>query len=156
MLYLAHVFFKQGAKLIILNYYTMETKLMQKYELEYIFIASPKLLYSYISNASGLSEWFAEKVVVNDNIFTFTWEETSQKAVVDGKKDLEFIRFKWVDDEFDNYFEFKIKTDSILSEITFVITDFAFEDDMKEVKMVWNAAITKLLRIIGGKLVNSL
>jgi hypothetical protein len=42
-----------------------------------------------------------------------------------------------------------------MSEITLIITDFAFPENMKESEMMWNSAINKMLRIIGGKLVHS-
>ena len=74
---------------------------------------------------------------------------------ISAKKDNEFIRFKWLDEEFNNYFEFKIDTNSVFSEITLFITDFAFAENMKESEMMWNSAINKMLRIIGGKLVHT-
>jgi len=132
----------------------MKTQDLEKYVLEYIFIASPKLLYHYLSTDQGLSEWFAEKVELVDGVFHFTWEETEQKAVIDAKKENEFIRFKWIDDDSNTYFEFKIDSDSVFSENTLIITDFALPEDIKETKMVWDAAIKKMLRIIGGKLIS--
>ncbi len=132
----------------------MKTHCPIKYVLEYIFIASPKFLYNYLSTEDGLSEWFADKVIVKDNIFHFYWNGSEEKAIISEKKDKEFIRFKWLDKEINNFFEFEIDSSSINSEITLVVTDFALEEDIKESEMVWNAAINKLLRIIGGKLVN--
>lgn len=133
----------------------MKTQCPKKYVLEYIFIASPKLLYHYISTAQGLSEWFADKADEKNGIFYFSWNGAEQKAEISSKKENEHIRFKWIDEESNNYFEFKIDTDSIYSEVTLIITDFALEDDIKEASMVWNSAIKKMLRIIGGKLVNA-
>jgi len=108
-----------------------------------------------MSTAQGLSEWFADKVDNKDTIFYFTWDGVVQKAEITSKKENEFIRFKWIDEETNNYFEFKIDTESIYNEVTLIITDFAFEEDIKEATMVWNSAINKMLRIIGGKLVNA-
>jgi hypothetical protein len=133
----------------------MKTHCPQKYTLEYIFIASVKLLYHYLSTEQGLSEWFADKVDLKDGVYHFSWGTTEQKASLSSKKENESIRFKWLDEEYDNYFEFKIDTNSIMSEITLIVTDFAFPDNMKESEMMWNAAISKMLRIIGGKLVHS-
>ena len=133
----------------------MKTHCPEKYELQYIFVAAPKLLFNYLSTAQGLSEWFAEKVDLKNDIFHFYWGDTEQKAVISSKKENEHIRFKWVDEEFDNYFEFKIDNNSVYSEITLIIIDFAYEEDREESEMVWNSAIKKMLRIIGGKLVNA-
>ena len=133
----------------------MKTHCPNIYTLEYTFIASPKLLYHYLSTELGLSEWFADKVFSTDEVFHFCWGESEQKATISSKKDHDHIRFKWIEEEENNYFEFKIKTDSVLNEITLVITDFAFDEDKEESIMVWNAAIKKLLRIIGGKFTNA-
>jgi hypothetical protein len=134
----------------------MKTQVPEKYVLEYIFIASPKLLYHYLSTAIGLTEWFAEKVEFIDGVFHFYWEETEQKAVIDSKKENDHIRYKWLDDENNTYFEFKIDIDSVFSENTLIVTDFALPEDIKESKMVWDAAIKKMLRIIGGKLISGI
>ena len=45
-----------------------------KFELEYTFNTSPKVLYPRFSTAGGLSEWFADDVHVNGKIFTFIWK----------------------------------------------------------------------------------
>jgi len=132
----------------------MKTEEPQKYVLEYIFIASPKLLYHYLSTELGLAEWFAEKVENVDGVLHFFWEDTELKAIVDSKKENEFIRFKWIDESFDTYFEFRIDSDSVYSENTLVVTDFALAEDFQDSKMVWDAAIKKMLRIIGGKLIS--
>ena len=39
-----------------------------KYVAEYEFRASPKMLFQYISTASGLSQWFAQKVNIKPDI----------------------------------------------------------------------------------------
>jgi len=132
----------------------MKKRCPNKYTLEYIFIASPKLLFHYISTDQGLSEWFSDKVILKDNVYHFYWGESEQKAIISSKKENEFIRFKWIDEEENNYFELKIDTDSVNNDIALIITDFAFDEDKEDSIMVWNSAIKKLLRIIGGKLIN--
>jgi hypothetical protein len=43
---------------------------------DYEIHASIKMLYPYIQSASGLSEWFAEDVKINneDKVHTFLWD----------------------------------------------------------------------------------
>ncbi|HQV00603.1 MAG TPA: START-like domain-containing protein, partial [Bacteroidia bacterium] len=38
----------------------------QKFQMEFEMRSSPKILYNYISTASGLSEWFADDVRVKE------------------------------------------------------------------------------------------
>ncbi|MFA4852637.1 MAG: START-like domain-containing protein [Bacteroidales bacterium] len=133
----------------------MKSPCPKKYVLEYIFVASPKRLFYHLSTEQGLSEWYADKVILKDNIFHFSWEDSEQKATIVHKKENEYICFKWVDEEADNFFEFRISSESISNEITLIITDFALENDIKYAEMTWNFAIKKLLRGIGAKLIST-
>ena len=49
---------------------------------EYGFRASKKMLYPYISSASGLSQWFADDVNINneDKTFTIIWDGEENRA----------------------------------------------------------------------------
>jgi len=59
----------------------------QHFEFEYEIKASPKVLYPYISSASGLQQWFAEKVTVKSaELFQFYWDnETHVGNLVQNK-----------------------------------------------------------------------
>lgn len=131
----------------------MKNSCPQKYVLEYVLQTSPKMLYNYISTPEGLSEWFADKVTLKDNIFHFIWSEYEQKARLITKSEFEFIRFRWMDEEFNNYFEMRIDTESISSDITLRITDFSMEEEFKEAKQLWDNAVKKLIHITGSTLV---
>jgi hypothetical protein len=48
-----------------------------RYEIEFPSIRPS--LYQYISTPSGLSEWFADNVILEVNFFTFIWND-SEKA----------------------------------------------------------------------------
>ncbi len=50
-----------------------------KYDLEYTLNCSPKVLFSRLSTAAGLSEWFADDVTVEGNLFTFTGAKQSTR-----------------------------------------------------------------------------
>src|ERR1051326_1638935 len=90
----------------------------KKFQLEFEIKASPRILYPYISSANGLEGWFAEKCSSRDNIFTFEWEGTKEKAKLVSKKDNQSVRYKWIDDsnpkgKDDSYFEMEIQQDEI-------------------------------------------
>ena len=51
-----------------------------KLVLEYIIYASQKLLFEFITTPSGLSEWFADNVNIQNNIYTFIWDGAKQEA----------------------------------------------------------------------------
>ena len=68
----------------------------QLYTLEFPVRCSPGILYEFLSSPAGLQEWFADKVDDRDNIFSFTWNGSVEKAEVLEKEQDKFIRFHWL------------------------------------------------------------
>jgi uncharacterized protein YndB with AHSA1/START domain len=122
-----------------------------KFEIEFVIQSSPQLLYQYLSTPSGLSEWFADNVNSRGELFTFIWDGSEEEAKLLKRKSDEFIRFAWVNNEDDSYFEMKIIVDEITSDVSLFITDFAEEDEVEEVKMLWENQVADLKQILGSK-----
>ena len=122
------------------------------YQLEYPLHSSIKILYERLSTISGLSEWFADDVNVSrDGIYTFTWEGSSQEAELISKKKGEHIRFRWLDSETDEYFEFRIQIDELTSDVSLILSDFADdEEDKEDATNLWDAQIDNLKHLIGS------
>ncbi len=122
-----------------------------KYELEFVVRSSPKLLFNYLSTPSGLSEWFADNVNSRGELFTFIWDDSEEQAKLLTKKNNQFIKFQWTDDEgTDAYFEFRIQIDDITKDVSLIVTDFTEEDELDEAKMLWESQIDDLHSILGG------
>ncbi|MCH7657772.1 MAG: SRPBCC domain-containing protein [Bacteroidetes bacterium] len=122
----------------------------KKIDLEYILNSSPNVLYSRLSTASGLAEWFADNVTVKGKIFTFIWEGTEQTAELVGYKNNKYARFHWLDDEDENsYFEFRINIDEITGDVALLITDFVEEDEKEDSIDLWDTQIAQLKHVIG-------
>ncbi len=121
-----------------------------KFELEFVIQSSPKLLYQYISTPSGLSEWFADNVNSRGEIFRFIWDESEEEAKLLKRKNDEFVRFTWAEEEDSSYFEMKIIVDDITSDVSLFITDFAEEDEVEESKMLWQNQISSLKQVLGS------
>ena len=58
----------------------------KKYQVEFSIKSSPSLLYNYISNPSGLSEWFADNVNSRGEFYTFIWDDSEENAKLTSKK----------------------------------------------------------------------
>ena len=124
-----------------------------KYELEFPIQSSPQLLYQYISTPSGLSEWFADNVNSRGEFFTFIWNDSEEKAKLASKKSGERIKFKWLDEddsETDYFFELKIMEDEITKDVSIMITDFAYDDELEESKLLWENQISDLKHVLGS------
>ncbi|MEN8121953.1 MAG: START-like domain-containing protein [Bacteroidota bacterium] len=121
----------------------------EKFQLEFTLNTSPKLLYTRVSTPSGLSEWFADDVHLNGKNFTFIWDNSEQVAKLLMKKANEYIRFQWVDDDNESFFEFRITKDELTGDVALIITDFAEEDEIEDSKDLWDSQISELRRAIG-------
>lgn len=129
----------------------MDAKL--RYELEFPINSSPQLLYQYISNPSGLQEWFADKVNSRGEFFTFIWDDTEENARLASKKSGEKVKFKWVDDDKKDtefYFELRILEDEITKDVSLMVVDFAIEEEMEEAKLLWENQVSDLKHVIGS------
>ncbi len=121
-----------------------------KYELEFPIQASPNMLYQYISSASNLSEWFADNVNSRGKVFSFFWDGSEEKAELISSKNNKYVRFKWLENEDDSFFEINIVVDELTKDVSLVIYDFADEDEVEEGKMLWESQISDLKQVIGS------
>ena len=125
-----------------------------KYTLEYPFNSSPTVLFNRLSTASGLSEWFADDVYVNEKTYTFVWDGAEQKAEMLSRKNPEHVKFQWLEEDFDEeddsaFFEFRIRKDDLTGETALIITDFADDDDKDDAIELWDTQINNLKHKLG-------
>ncbi|MCU0474222.1 MAG: START-like domain-containing protein [Bacteroidales bacterium] len=123
----------------------------EKYELEYTLNCSPKVLFSRLSTPEGLSEWFADNVNVEGDIFTFIWNKSEIRARLIALKENKFVRFEWLDnDETEsNYFEFSIIIEEISGSLALIITDFTEAEEKEDAISLWDSQIADLKRVLG-------
>ena len=129
----------------------MEVK--SRYELEFPINSSPQLLYQYISTPSGLSEWFADNVNSRGEYFTFIWDDSEENARLSSKKTGEKIKFRWIDDnkkDTDYFFELRILEDEITKDVSLMVIDFAYDNELEESKLLWENQISDLKHVIGS------
>ena len=123
----------------------------KRIDLEYIFSSSVTILFSRLSTAPGLSEWFSDDVKHDGNIFTFVWDGVGEEAeLVDMKKN-SYVRFKWLDaDDEDEFFEFSLHVEPLTEEVALIITDFVDEEEEGDSIELWNKKLEMLHRTVGG------
>jgi len=124
--------------------------LLEKFTLEYSLTTSARLLFTFISTPEGLSRWFAEAVHQDEDLFTFHWEGTEQFARLIQKQENELVVFQWQDDlHKELFFEMRIISEAVSSDITLLVTDYSEPSDMELSKMLWNNNIAQLKRLLG-------
>jgi uncharacterized protein YndB with AHSA1/START domain len=121
-----------------------------KYQLEYSLNVSPTILFTRLSTPGGLTEWFADDIRLNDNIYTFVWNGTEQEARLLQKRNNKYVRFKWLDDnDHDSFFEFRIHKDELTGDVALIITDFADEGEKEDAIELWDTQIEDLKHALG-------
>jgi uncharacterized protein YndB with AHSA1/START domain len=122
----------------------------KKFNIEYEIKSSPRILYTFLSEPNGLTQWFADDVAVRDQIYTFTWDGEKQNAKLIAMKENKLVRFKWVDDDPACYFEMEILQDELTNDVALGVTDFATEDTIAERKLIWDNQIDYLISVLGA------
>lgn len=122
----------------------------KKFNIEYEIKSSPRILYSFLSEPNGLTQWFADDVSVRDQVYTFTWDGEEQKAKLLATKENKLVRFKWVEDEPQCYFEMEIIQDELTNDVALTITDFANDDAISERKLIWDNQVEYLISVLGA------
>lgn len=123
----------------------------KKVELEFILKSSPGVLFAFLTEPSGLSEWFCDNVNIKNSIYTFIWNKDSeQSAKLLSMKENVLVKYRWLDEPDNTYFEFKIEVDDITGETALIVTDFCEGDDEEETVLSWNSAMQRLHRVIGS------
>jgi uncharacterized protein YndB with AHSA1/START domain len=120
-----------------------------KVQLEYVVNCSPKVLFNWLSTASGLTEWFAEDVKVKGKKYTFIWDDSEQAAEMTLHKENKLVRFSWLEEE-DSYFEFRITQDELTGDVSLIIIDVGEDNVYDEVKGLWDTQVSDLKHILGS------
>lgn len=120
-----------------------------KFELEYTFNTSSRVLFNRLSTPAGLAEWFADDVNLKNGQYSFVWDGVEQFAEVVSKKDNKHIRFRWVDEDEETYFEFRIEKDELTGDLALMITDFAETDEKEDAVDLWDTQVSELKHALG-------
>jgi uncharacterized protein YndB with AHSA1/START domain len=122
----------------------------QLFTLEYSVRCSPSILYEFLSTPAGLQEWFADKVDERDQVFSFTWDGTTDKAQVLETELDKSIRFHWLHAPKNEYFEFRIEKAEVSNQTILLIRDFAEKKEIPDQKRLWDFQVNDLLHRLGN------
>ena len=124
---------------------------------DYEVHASIKMLYPYIQTASGLSEWFADDVRINNmsKVYTFFWDNEEHKARQAAHRTNHFVRFEFLpenenDEQDPSYFELRLEFNELTQSVYLKVSDYSDLDDKKELQDLWDGLIESLRKTVGG------
>jgi len=121
-----------------------------KIDLEYMFRASPAILYTFLTTPACLVRWFCDEVDILEDIYTFTWSGDDEIAELVDDIEEERVRFVWEDAEDDEYVEFRMYKSDVTNETVMEITDFCDKGEEGEQTDYWENLLVKLRKETGG------
>jgi uncharacterized protein YndB with AHSA1/START domain len=127
-----------------------------KFVSDYQINASKKIVFQYISSASGLEEWFADEVKIDDDKnFIFNFDNEDHHAKLTSIRINSHVKFEFFDpknpiDEDNAYIEFKLEENELTQTLFLKITDYSDVYDEEESLSIWDGMIARLKEIIGG------
>lgn len=122
----------------------------EKYHIEYVFDkVSKRSLWNHLTTSLGLSSWFADNVDINGDIYTFTWHKSSEQATVLSVRPEAYIKFRWLEETDNSYFEFRIHTVELTRAVALEITDFAEPSEKSDAINLWDTQVEELKRTLG-------
>lgn len=121
-----------------------------KFTQEFLFRASPAIVYKFLTTPSCLTRWFCDEVDINNEVYSFIWSGEPEDAEVIQDVEDELLSFRWDDAEDDEYLEFRISKSPVTGETILEITDFADEDEVDDQKALWETQMQRLREEMGG------
>ena len=121
------------------------------FDQEFIFKASPAILYQFLTYPDRLVSWFCDGADIQDEIYTFEWDGSEEEWEMIDDIQEERVKFRILDnDDEDEYLEFRMYKSDITNETILEITAFADDDEIDEERTFWENQIKKLRIVCGG------
>ncbi len=127
-----------------------------KFVSDYQINASKKIVFHYISSASGLEEWFADEVKIDeDKNYIFNFDNEDHYAKLASLRINTHVKFEFFDPknpiEADHSFiEFKLEENDLTQTLFLKVIDYSDTYDEDELVSIWEGLIGRLKEIIGG------
>ena len=121
-----------------------------KFDMEFIFRASPAILYKFITTPSCLVRWFCDAVDITGDEFVFSWNGADEIAEMADDIEEERVRFRWREADESEYLEFRMYKSDVTNETVLEITDFCDEDEVEELRELWASQINEMSKECGG------
>ena len=128
----------------------------QKFVGEYPINASRKMILPYLSTATGLCQWFADDVNINniDKTMIFIVDGDERIAVIDSIKNNRYVRFRFLKDDEkpkqNDTLEFRLEINELTQEVFVRVEEYTESDDLDESYQIWDNLLAQLKEIIGA------
>ena len=128
----------------------------QKFIGEYQINASRKMLFPYLSTATGLCQWFADDVNINniDKTLIFILDGDERIAVIDSIKNNRYVKFRFLNQDEkpkeNDTLEFRLEINELTQSVFVRVEEYTDTDDLEESYQIWENLLSQLKEIIGA------
>ena len=130
----------------------------RKFVAEQEINASKKMLFPYLNTASGLAQWFAYDVNIDeDHLFTFVWDNETHKARMAAHRTNSYVKFEFLnsktagpDDDEPWSVEFRLEENELTQSVFLKVIEFSDADDLEEQEELWENLFYNLKETVGG------
>jgi uncharacterized protein YndB with AHSA1/START domain len=122
----------------------------KRIDMEFLFKASPAVLYQFITTPACLVRWFCDTVEISGEIYDFEWGGSVESAEMIDDIEEERIKFQWLEADENEFLEFRMGKTDVTNDTILEITDFCDEDEEKEQRDLWERQIAQLRVACGG------
>ena len=128
----------------------------QKFIGEYQINASRKMLFPYLSTATGLCQWFADDVNINniDKTLIFILDGDERIAVIDSIKNNRNVKFRFLNEDEkpkeNDTLEFRLEINELTQSVFVRVEEYTDTDDLEESYQIWENLLSQLKEIIGA------
>lgn len=121
------------------------------YECEFIFRASPTILYKFFTSPACLIRWFCDEVEIEEDQYIFVWNGAEETAILVDDIEDERLRFKWENSENEKeFFEVRFEVSDITGDTILYIRDFCDDDEVQDQRNLWESQINRLRQETGS------
>jgi uncharacterized protein YndB with AHSA1/START domain len=127
-----------------------------KFVADYQINASKKIVFHYLSTASGLEEWFADEVRIDeDKNYIFNFDNEDHHARLVTVRSNTHVKFDFFDPKNlgaadHSFIEFKLEENELTQSLFLKVIDYSNEYQEDELSAIWEGMVGKLKEIIGG------
>ena len=109
--------------------------------------APASVIWTSVSTARGLQQWFADEVKAQGRHYVFSWKGSAQDADITAARTEAYVRFKWADTG--TWFEMRIDVNELTGHSVLKIVDNVEPDDVESSMQLWRRQIDRLKIALG-------
>jgi len=118
--------------------------------MEFIFRASPAILYKFLTTPACLTRWFCDEVDIDGTTYTFMWDGSEEIAELVEDVEDAMVKFHWEENDDEEYLEFAFERSPVTGETILTMKDWADDYDVDDQRQLWESQIKVLRQETGG------